>query len=192
MRYTCSMVALITDRAKRRWPVYVVGFLLLGISSLFLEGFLWAKPLYSYRDEKGTNVITDNYDRIPERYRAKVITIEQDDDLSSGLSTLSHGVAGLLKGGDASIRASTIKVPGLSPYQSHVLTVAGSLALLFLALRKFSRSQTMRFLSLWGLVMLGLVTPVLMYFSQDGPLDILRGQATQIQTKQLDHLKHAQ
>jgi hypothetical protein len=186
------MVDLITDRGASRWSVFVIGLLLFGISSLFLEGILWAKPLYSYRDERGTNVITDNYERIPERYRTKVTTVEQETDLSNLPSAISHGVGGLVKGVDSSLGGATITVPGMSPYQSHAMTVAGSLALLFLVLRKFSRSQAIRFLALWGLVMLGLVMPVLIFFSQDAPLDKLRGQASQIQTKQLDHLKHAQ
>jgi hypothetical protein len=63
------------------------------------------------------------------------------------------------------------------------------LALFCFVLRQFSNSQALRFLALWGLIMLGLVTPPFIYLSQDGPLDILRGGASTIQTKQLDHLK---
>ena len=186
------MVVLISHRRMRQWLPYLAGSLLFGIGSLFLDGYLWAKPLYSYRDEQGTNVITDNFDRIPSRYRAKVVTIEQEADSSIHPSALSHGVGGLLKEVDASVGGTTINVPGLSRYQSHALTIACLLALVFLLLRRFSRSQAIRFLSLWGLIMLGLVTPVILYFSQNGPLDTLRGQASQIQTKQLDHLKQAQ
>ena len=179
------------DRAERcRVPpsVVVLVSLFFGICACVLEGDAAAKQLYSYRDEKGTNVITDNYDRIPAQYRAKAIVVEQEEDSAA---PLSRGVGGLLKGVDKSIGQARVDVPGMTPYQSHALTVAGSLALLCLALRNFSRSQVIRFLSLWGLVMLGLMTPVLIYFSQDGPLDLLRGQASKIQTKQLDHLKHA-
>lgn len=175
-----------------RWRRFLAGLLLFGVGGLYLNESLWAKPLYSYRDDQGTNVITDNYERIPARYRAKVVTVEQDAEAVGPHNTLAHGIGGVLKGVDESIGGVMVAVPGLSPYQSHALTVAGALALLFLALRKFSRSQPLRFLATWSLVMLGLVTPVLVYFSQDGPLDRLRGQASSIQTKQLDHLKQAQ
>jgi hypothetical protein len=50
----------------------------------------------------------------------------------------------------------------------------------------------MRFLALWCLILLGLATPVLMYVSKDGPVDILRGKAGEIQEKQQEHLKQAQ
>jgi hypothetical protein len=166
--------------------------LLFGLSTLFLNDLLFAKPLYSYRDAQGTNVITDNYERIPEQYRAKVSTVEQETDSVSQSAGIFRGVAGFLKGADNRIGNATISVPGLSPYQSHALTITGSLALLCLVLRSLSRSQVIRFLSLWGLVMLGLVTPIFIYFSQDGPLDILRGEASHIQTKQSEHLKQAQ
>ena len=39
-----------------------------------------AKSLYSYTDEKGTRIITDNYEKIPAAYRAKVTTVEQESD----------------------------------------------------------------------------------------------------------------
>jgi hypothetical protein len=55
-----------------------------------------------------------------------------------------------------------------------------------------SRGQVTRFLALWFLILLGLATPVLLYVSKDGPVDILRGKAGEIQEKQQDRLKHAQ
>ena len=173
---------------SKLWTVCV----LVGLNIAFLCDLLLAKPLYSYRDAQGTNVITDNYERVPEQYRAKVTTVEQETDWTSQPAEISRGVAGLLKGADNRIGNAMISVPGLSPYQSHALTITGSLALLCWALRGFSRSQVIRFLALWGLIMLGLVTPVFIYFSQDGPLDILRGEASHIQSKQSEHLKHVQ
>jgi hypothetical protein len=164
----------------------LAGFLIFGISFLLLDDVLFAKPLYSYRDDRGTNVITDNYDHIPMQYRAKVITIEQESDSPN---PSGKGVTGFLKGANNRIGGATIDVPGLTPYQSHALTLTGSLALFCFVLRQFSNSQALRFLALWGLVMLGLVAPIFIYLSQDGPLDVLRGGASTIQTKQLDHLK---
>ncbi len=162
------------------------------LSNYCLVESLFAKPLYSYRDEQGINVITDNYDRIPAQYRARVTTIEQEADRTSHSSVAPRRVGGLLQEVEHAVGRATIMIPGLTPYQSHALTVAGVLAVLCFALRQFSSSQVLRFLGVWGLIMLGIVMPALLFFSQDGPLDRLRGQASQIQTKQLDHLKHAQ
>jgi hypothetical protein len=186
------MVNIGTVKGGFRWSKLWIVCVLVGLSITFLSDLLLAKPLYSYRDAQGMNVITDNYERIPEQYRMKVTTVEQETDWASQSAEISGGVAGLLKRADNHIGNATISVPGLSPYQSHALTITGSLALLCLLLRGFSRSQVIRFLTLWGLVMLGLVTPVFIYFSQDGPLDILRGQASHIQTKQSEHLKQVQ
>ena len=155
-----------------------------------MQEIVTAKSLYSYMDDTGTNVITDNFDRIPPQYRARAVKFEQEADDGNGRLTGPKGVGGLLQRVESSIGNATINVPGLSPYQSHVLTVAGGLTLLCLGLRSVTGSQVLRFLSLWGLVMLGLVTPVFVYFSQDAPLDILRGNASQLQGKQQEHLKH--
>jgi len=170
----------------------LVLWLLSGFLTLALIELVSAKPLYSYRDAQGTNIITDNLDRVPEQHRAKVTTVEQESDSSTTSSGLSPGVAGFMKGAETQIGGATINVPGMTPYQSHALTIAGSLALLCFVIRSFSKSQALRFLCLWGLVMLGLITPVLVYFSQDAPLDIIRGEAAHIQSKQADHLKQAQ
>jgi hypothetical protein len=185
------MARIIKVNSALRWAKLSIAVLFFGFTFLFIDDGLLAKPLYSYRDDQGTNVITDNYDRIPERFQTKVTTMEQYDESGSRSGWNTSGFGDLLKGGGNQIGKGTINVPGMSPYQSHALTVAGSLALLCFALRVFSRSQVLRFLSLWGLVMLALVAPVLIYFSQDGPLDVLRGGASQIQSKQSEHLKQA-
>jgi hypothetical protein len=183
------MSSSLTQSSRLRWLNLLAVFLISWISFLLLNDVLFAKPLFSYRDDRGTNVITDNYDHIPMQYRAKVITIEQESDSPNQSGKSPHGVMGLLKGADNRIGGATIDVPGLTSYQSHALTLTGSLALFCFVLRQFSNSQALRFLALWGLIMLGLVTPPFIFLSQDGALDVLRGGASKIQTKQLDHLK---
>jgi hypothetical protein len=186
------LVSMVIKRKKSvgfRWPACLVVILLCAFTSLIIAELLLAKTLYSYRDAQGTNVITDQYDRIPPEYRSAIVTVEQESDSST---QLSQGVSGFLKRADSGIGGAAIDVPGFSPYQSHLTTIAGSLALFCFALRYLSQSQVVRFLSLWGLVMLGLVAPLLIYFSQDSPLDVLRGEATNIQSKQQQHLKQAQ
>jgi hypothetical protein len=52
-----------------------------------------------------------------------------------------------------------------------------------------SKGQGIRLLALWCLIMLGLGTPVLMYVSNDGPMDVMQKQAAQSEKKQQDRLK---
>jgi hypothetical protein len=81
-------------------------------------------------------------------------------------------------------------ISGLTHYQSQVLTIGGIAAVICL-LARFFGGQVTRFLSLWCLVMLGLVVPALFFTSQNSPLDRLSGQAGTIQEKQQDRLKQA-
>lgn len=182
------MTSISSRLSQRRRLLLLPLFALLFVILPFLinQRFVLAKTFYTYQDDQGNKVITDAYDRIPSQYRLKAIELHQQDD-SSKPAGRARGLGGVMQ----SINNATIHVPGMSHYQSHALTVAGGLALLCLALRNFSGSHLLRFLSLWGLVMLGLVTPLLIYFSQDAPLDVLRGGAAQIQTKQQEHLKNA-
>jgi diacylglycerol kinase len=71
------------------------------------------------------------------------------------------------------------------------LSFGGIAAVICLIARTFMRSQAIRFLSLWCLIMLGLIVPALVFTSQDAALDRVTGQAGQIQEKQQSHLKGA-
>ena len=55
-------------------------FFLLAIFGGLITSGAEAKSLYSYTDDKGTRIITDNYQKIPDAYRAKVIVVEQEPD----------------------------------------------------------------------------------------------------------------
>jgi len=52
-----------------------------------------------------------------------------------------------------------------------------------------SKGQSIRLLALWCLIMLGLGTPVLMYVSKDGPMDVIQKQAAQNEKKHQDRLR---
>lgn len=169
----------------------------IGVLSCCLLGAIIPRPetafgkrLYTYQDEQGTVVITDHYDRIPPQYRSQA-TIRNDDDRAMVEGRLPDAVADLGKRAFHSIGRQAIEIPGLSRYQSQILTYTGILSVICLAAMKLSRSQFVRFLSLWCLILVGIVTPVLLYVSQDGPADIMRSKASQIQDKQLEHLKAA-
>lgn len=144
-----------------------------------------AKALYSYTDANGTRVITDNYEKIPTAYRAKATPVEQEAD----------GYAGEIERVSERRRPATgyvLSVPGMSFQQSKIITYAGMFGLLCLAAMNLSRSQAIRALALWCLVLTGICTPVLVYTADDGAASIMKNKAAEIEQKQQDRLSHAQ
>jgi hypothetical protein len=174
---------------------FLVGIL---FSGWLLCGFFQvahATTIYSYVDEQGTPVMTDNYNSIPARYRSRVKVTESSPSPHSSGSPMAnvHGsVTQLTSNLSKAMKGLVPNIPGMTSYQSQILTYAGLAALVCLMVMYLSRGQVTRFLALWFLILLGLATPVLMYVSKDGPVDVLRGKAGEIQEKQQDHLKHAQ
>jgi hypothetical protein len=163
------------------------------LCSFFQEAH--ATTIYSYVDEQGTPVMTDNYNSIPARYRTKVKVTESSPSVHSPGSPMAnlHGsVTQLTNDLSKGMKGLVPSIPGMTSYQSQILTYAGLAALICLMAMYLSRGQVTRFLALWFLILLGLATPVLLYVSKDGPVDILRGKAGEIQEKQQDHLKQAQ
>ena len=172
----------------------IYAILLLWISSLLWPGMVSATTIYSYMDDRGTPVLTDNFENIPERYRAKVQVTEQAPKGASDHSAavrLQETIAGWAHNTGAGLGVPTPNISGLTHYQSQVLSFGGIVAVICLLARIFLRSQVARFLSLWCLIMLGLTVPALLFTSQDAPLDRLTGQAGQIQEKQQKHLQGA-
>ena len=80
----------------------------------------------------------------------------------------------------------------MSFQQSKVITYAGLIALLCFVAMNFSRSEAIRMLALWCLVMTGICAPVLVYIADDGAGTIMKNKAAQIQQKQQDRLSQAQ
>lgn len=172
--------------------VAIFGILLLWISSLLLPEIVFATTVYSYIDEQGTPVLTDNFESIPERYRAKVRVTEQAPKGTSDHSAvvkLQQKIGDLFQGSGKGVGTFAPNISGLTHYQSQVLSFGGIVAVICLLARFFGRNQAIRFLSLWCLIMAGLIVPALLFTSQDGPLDRLTGQAKDIQGKQQDRLK---
>jgi hypothetical protein len=52
-----------------------------------------------------------------------------------------------------------------------------------------SRGQVIKFLSLWVLILTGIVTPVLLYTAQGGASDVMKAKATDAVKKQQDRLQ---
>lgn len=178
---------------QRRW-ILAIWLLVAGSGLLMpltsIEAL--ATTMYSYIDEQGTPVITDNFNTIPERYRAKVKTTEQistDPQRTSGVGAINERLSNL--GGQARDMVSRIvpNISGLSPAQSEILTYAGLAAIVLLVAMSLSKGQMVRLLALWCLIMLGLATPILMYVSKDGPMDAMKNKAAQVEKQHQDRVR---
>ena len=171
------------------WLLATVSGLLMPLTSPMEAG---ATTMYSYIDDHGTPVVTDNFNTVPERYRAKVKTTEQTSSAPQGASTagaIHERVTSWQKRvGDTASRAVP-DISGLSPGQSKILTYAGVGAMVLFITMYMSKGQSIRLLALWCLIMLGLGTPVLMYISKDGPMDVIQKQAAQTEKKHQDRLQ---
>jgi hypothetical protein len=191
-------VAVMPSGSKRgnsrgRW-ILAVWLLAVG-SGLFMPPASMeagAATMYSYIDDQGTPVITDNFNTIPDRYRARVKTTEQISNTSQGLSTagsIHERVTSWQKGIKDMASGVVPNIAGLSHSQSQILTYAGTAAVVLFVAMYMSKGQGVRLLALWFLIMLGLGTPVLMYVSKDGPMDVIQKQAAQNEKKHQDRLQ---
>lgn len=163
-------------------------------TSLMMPYEAAAETIYSYIDDQGTPVWTDNYNSIPERYRAKVKTTERSvsqPPQTSSLGIMHNRVTSWAKNMTGTIGGFAPEISGLSPYQSKVATAAGLAGLICVIAMYMSRSQVVKFLSLWVLILLGIITPVLLYTSQDGVGDVMKAKAADTAKKQQDRLQQA-
>lgn len=77
--------------------------------------------------------------------------------------------------------------------QEKIINYAGAAAMFLLAVMYFSKDSPMiRLLALGLLIILGLGTPVLIYSSKGGALDIMREKATSTSQAQQDRLRPVQ
>ena len=166
--------------------------LLIIVTSLMMPYAIAAETIYSYIDEQGTPVLTDNYDSIPERYRAKVKTTERSVSPSAQtapLGAIHNTVTNWTKNMTATIGGFAPEISGLSPAQSKILMSAGLVGLVCVMAMYMSRSQIIQFLSLWVLILTGIVTPVLLYTAQGGASDVMKAKVTDAAKKQQDRLQ---
>jgi L-asparagine transporter-like permease len=75
---------------------------------------------------------------------------------------------------------------------SNIITYASLFGLLCLVAMNLSRSEAIRALALWCLVLIGICAPVLVYIADDGAAAVMKNKAAEIQQKQQDRLSHAQ
>jgi hypothetical protein len=181
---------------QRRW-IPAVWLLLAAGGSLIMPGAFIeaaATTVYSYIDEQGTPVMTDNLNTIPERFRAKVQVTEEAPKGASDHSVavkVQQQITDLVHNTGIDLNKFVPSLYGFTHFQSKVLSIGGLVAVICLLVRLVGRGQTIRFLSLWCLIMLGLTVPALFFTSQDAPLDRLTGTAGKIQEKQQEHLQRA-
>ncbi len=173
------------------WLLALGGFVMPMISSIDAS----ATTMYSYIDEQGTPVITDNVNTIPERYRAKVKTTEMTPAIppsTSAAATLHEKITNWGRELRGMASGAVPSISGLSSSQSQILTYAGLGAIVLLGAMNLSKGQMIRLLSMWCLIMLAIATPVLLYISDDGPADAMKSKAAAIQSKQDERLKQTQ
>jgi len=154
-----------------------------------------ATTMYSYIDEQGTPVITDDLNTIPERYRAKV-KITDMTSTAPQRTSMAGAIHDRVTNWGRQLRdmvsGAVPIISGLSPSQSQILTYAGLAAVVLLVAMNLSKGQMIRLLATWCLVMLAIGTPVLLYISDDGPADVMKSKAAEIQGKQAERLQQAQ
>jgi hypothetical protein len=170
------------------WLLAVWGCLVLPLASIEAS----ATTIYSYIDEQGTPVMTDNFNTIPERYRAKVKTTEQIATVpqsSSTVGAINERGSNLGRQLRGMVSGFVPNISGLSPSQSEILTYAGLAAIVLLVTMNVMKGPFIRLLALWCLIMLGLATPVLMYVSDDGPMGVMKNKASQVEKKHQDRVQ---
>ena len=166
-------------------PLRRLSFLLLMCFGTSWATDIQAKTLYTYTDQSGTRVITDNYNKIPPSYRSRATAVEQE---SEGYTAELERVGEIV----VSSKRFVFNVPGMSFQQSRIITYAGVIALCCVVAMNLSRSQAIRLLALWCLVLTGIGAPVLVYVADDGAAAVMKNKAAQIQQKQQDRLSQAQ
>ncbi len=170
------------------WLLTIGGCFVMSLASIDAS----ATTIYSYIDEQGTPVMTDNFNTIPERYRARVKTTEQVATASqrtSTVGTIHERVSNFGRQLRDMVSGTAPNISGLSLSQSGILTYAGLAAVVLLVAMNVMKGQFIRLLALGCLIMLGLATPVLMYVSDDGPMDVMKDKASQVEKKHQDRVQ---
>jgi len=154
---------------------------------------IWATTIYSYIDDQGNPVFTDSPETIPEKYRAKVKRHEQPDSgtkATSKLQSVQEKLQGQAKSLGWTMPSFQSQMKNLSLGEAPILNYAGIAAIVLLVIIYFSKESPMiRLLALGLLIVLGIGTPVLMYTSDGGPMDVLKKKAVATGHAQQDRLQ---
>ena len=154
-----------------------------------------AGTVYSYIDDQGNPVFTDAPETIPEKYRAKVKTHERPDPVKKTPSVVDQvrdTVKEQAQRFGFQVPSVGIDTKKFGVSQSPILTYAGIAAIVLLLIMYFSKESPMiRLLALGLLIVLGIGTPVLLYTSDGGPMDMMKTNATASGQAQQDRLRQA-
>jgi hypothetical protein len=150
------------------------------IQGTWMEAF--AGTVYSYTDERGNPVYTDNLQNVPEKYRK---TVQQFERKAAPTS-----VSEKIKDFGSKLMSFRINMRGLSEDQTTVLNYAGGAAVFLLMVMYLSKeSQMIRLLALGLLIILGIGTPVLLYTGEGGALNVMKNKANEAAQQQNNRLK---
>lgn len=140
----------------------------------------WAMTIYSYIDDQGNLVSTDSIETIPDKYRPRVKTHERPDPVAPPAPSVLHAARRAVHNQvkDWGWTIPSLRVEGLSSQQSSILTYAGGLAVILFGVMLFSKSQLLRLLGFCLLIVLGIGTPLLLYVSDGGALDTMKGKVS--------------
>ena len=176
--------AILIPMWYRRWKSAVPLCVVISL----LAGWLWDVPdtraatVYTYIDDRGNPVFTDRLETVPEKYRAKVQTYERSDadtKPSSAVATVKEKVVEKVKGLGATMPSLKVNLKNLGSSQSDMLTTAGIAAMVLLLIMYFNKKSPMiRLLALGLLFVLAIGTPILIYTSDGGPMDVMKQKAT--------------
>ena len=129
-----------------------------------------AAAIYSYTDEAGNAVYTDDLRKVPETYRRTVQQFEKKAAPSS--------VSERVKAFASNLRSFRLNIDGMSEEQSTMLNYAGGAAVFLLIVMYLSKQSPMvRLLALGLLIVIGIGTPVLIYSGKGGALDVMKEKA---------------
>lgn len=152
-----------------------------------------ATTIYSYIDDQGNPVLTDSPETIPDKYRAKVKTHEQPASVEKSSSKVQSMQQKLREGAKSlgwEMPTFSRQLNKLSLSESPILNYAGIAAVVLLLIIYLSKNSPMiRLLALGLLIVLGIGTPVLLYTSDGGPMEILKKKAAASGHAQQDRLQ---
>lgn len=144
------------------------------------------KLLYTYTDQKGQLIATDQWEAVPPQFRDRVTVmndaepgesapITRSEPPSRPLSLLAQKTIDSAVQRTLDLLPETV-IPGLTAYQSLVMVVGCLAMILLYALARLTGSQFLSLLLPWGLGFLMLGTVYAMFIASDG---IKRAGSTQ-------------
>jgi len=162
--------------------IVVAGLLLLWITGAAEAGA--DDQFYTYVDDKGTTVITNKWESIPEQYRARAKLMQKPpappgQSAGTMVTQATEGLKGMLS-------MPEVKFAGLTEHQSQVLILGFAAAVLMGAIMLMTGNPAIRFLMRWLLVLLAIGTTASMYFSDGGGglMPKAKGAAKELQKTQ--------